>query len=398
MNLTISVFVILDIPETKEGEKATEVIDCREIAPRAANMNMFDGQPDDASWTGGLASAVPGQLHGLNLMHTRHGRLEWHQLIAPVIPLARDGVVVTPYLAHAINLKSSQKKIFEHEALRMLMTRNHDGETLLQDGDVLTNPALADTLEAIMEEGIDALYKGERAKKIEQEFKEAGGILSAKDFAAYRATIRDPLITQPGEVKGFTMVGMPPPSSGGCVVIGAARLLSGYQESFAAFGDDLTEHRIVEALKHAYAIRMSLSDPAFFSNITRAAVQDMMTGSYMEELRKMTHDDDVLPMHKYGGDNWNFFDEEDVAKDKVEVTEEGHDNRRRLRTPEQSRRELKGWQYLEDHGTTHLSIVDKEGNAVTMTTTINTYFGSGIESPSTGIIFNSQVCLLPTSY
>lgn len=170
-------------------------------------------------------------------------------------------------------------------------------------------------------------------------------------------------------------------------MIGAARLLSGYDEAFSVFDDTLSQHRTVEALKHAYAIRMSLSDPAFFSNVTEAAVEDMMTGPYMEELRKMTLDDDVLSMSKYGGDKWGFFDDDDVSSGAATVTEEGHDNRR-LRG---DRRRLKGFQYLNDHGTTHLSIIDKDGNAVTMTTTINTYFGSGIVSPSTGIIFNSQV-------
>jgi gamma-glutamyltranspeptidase len=271
------------------------------------------------------------------------------------------------------------------------LTKNRDGETLLQEGDILANPALADTLEAIAEEGIDALYKGERAEAIEREFKEVGGILSAKDFAHYLPTLRDPLITQPGEVKGFTMVGVPPASSGGCVVIGAARLLAGYPEAFATFEDNLSEHRIVEAMKHAYSLRMSLSDPAFFSNITAAAVNDMMEGDYMEELRKATKDNDVLSIAQYGGAKWGILDDDDVETGKAVMSEEGHDNRRRLRGEGQSHRDLKGFQYLEDHGTTHFSIIDKDGNAVTMTTTINTYFGSGIVSPSTGIIFNSQV-------
>jgi gamma-glutamyltranspeptidase len=168
-------------------------------------MAMFDGKSDDASWTGGLASAVPGQLHCLELMHSRHGHLPWSDVVAPAVQLSREGVLVTPYLAHAINLKSSQKKIFEHEYLRMLLTKNHDGENLLQDGDIFTNPALADTLEAIMKNGIDAFYKGERAEKMAQELQEVGGIITAQDLADYRATMRDPLITKPGEVKGFTM-------------------------------------------------------------------------------------------------------------------------------------------------------------------------------------------------
>lgn len=185
------------------------------------------------------------------------------------------------------------------------------------------------------------------------------------------------------------MVGAPPPSSGGAVVIGAARFLSGYEEPFSTFDDTLSVHRMVEALKHSYSIRMSLSDPEFYANQTAAAVADLMTGDFMEQMREITLDDDVLPMSAYGGTKWGLLTDKDIAAGKAEVTEEGHDNRRNLRA--QDRRKLRGWQYLNDHGTTQISIVDKDGNAVTMTATINTYFGSGIVSPSTGIIFNSQM-------
>ena len=105
------------------------------------------------------------------------------------------------------------------------------------------------------------------------------------------------------------------------MVIGAARLLSGYDEAFSVFDDTLSQHRTVEAMKHAYAVRMSLSDPAFFSNVTAA-------GSYMEELRKMTLDDDVLSMSGYGGVKWGFSEDSDVSSGAASVTEEGHDNRR----------------------------------------------------------------------
>jgi len=380
-----------EAPQSNSQQKVAEVVDCREIAPEEATLDMFDNAPADASWTGGLAIATPGQLHCLEVMHSRHGKLPWSALIEPNVKLAREGIEVTPYLAHAINLKSSKKKIFTHDALRMLLTKNHDGETLLQTGDIMTNPALADTLEAIAKHGAKAMYEGPIAEKIAKEIQEAGGLITKKDLEDYRATLRDPLITQPGEVKGFTMVGVPPPSSGGCVVIGAARLLSGYPESFSTFEDDLSEHRIVEAMKHVYALRMSLSDPAFFSNVTAAAVNDMMNGTFMEELRQTINDEDVLSMSAYGGDKWGFFDDSDVQSGAAEVTQEGHDNRRLRGSEEQGNRRLKGWQYLEDHGTTHFSIIDKDGNAVTMTTTINTYFGSGVVSPSTGIIFNSQM-------
>jgi len=171
--------------------------------------------------------------------------------------------------------------------------------------------------------------------------------------------------------------------------------ITGYREQFATFRESLSVHRLVEALKHAYGIRMSLSDPEFFSDVTENAVKALTEGDYMETLRKQTKDDDVLRMSQYGGEEWGLIKDGDIADGPAEVTEEGHDNRR-LRGEEQHQheddhRKLRGFQYLNDHGTSHLCVLDKDGNAVTLTATINTYFGSGVVSPSTGIILNSQM-------
>jgi len=373
------------------GKKVTEFIDCREVAPSAATEDMFEDDPD-SSWNGGKAIAVPGLLKGLGLAHSRHGRLPWARLVQPAMTMAEEGVRVDAYLAHAINLKSSKAKIFRNEDITKLLTKNHDGKTLLQEGDIWTNPALAKTFKVIMEDGPDAIYKGELGRSLAKDIQDKRGIITHADLSTYKPNMYDPLITDPGEIKGFTMVGAPPPSSGGAVVIGAARLLSGYKEPFSAFQDSLSVHRMVEALKHAYAIRMSLSDPEFFSNITEAAVSALVEGDFMEQLREQTDDDDVLRMSQYGGKTWGLIKDGDVGDGAAEITEEGHDNRRRLRgEADQEHRSLRGFQYLNDHGTTHVSIVDKDGNALTMTATINTYFGSGVSSPSTGIILNSQM-------
>jgi gamma-glutamyltranspeptidase len=120
---------------------------------------------------------------------------------------------------------------------------------------------------------------------------------------------------------GFTMVGVPPPSSGCCVVIGAARLLSGYKEAMSVFDDTLSEHRIVEAMKHAYSIRMSLSDPNFYATVTEAAVKDLMTGRRLAKQSRM--------MMCYT--KWSQLSDSDAEKTKLVVSGERHDNRRRLR-------------------------------------------------------------------
>ena len=126
---------------------------------------------------------------------------------------------------------------------------------------------------------------------------------------------------------------------------------------------------------------MSLSDPAFNSATVEDAVRDLTVGTYMEELRKMTRDNETLPLSQYGGSKWSQLKDTDGSGEATDA-QEGDRRRRRLTRP---------FGYLEDHGTTHFSIVDKDGNAVAMTSSVNTYFGSNVFSKSTGIVLNNQM-------
>lgn len=170
--------------------------------------------------------------------------------------------------------------------------------------------------------------------------------------------------------------------SQGAAVIGAARFLTGYKDSIATFPDTLSKHRLVEAFKHVFSIRMSMSDPAF-SNNTHDAAKDMVSGNYMDKLREMTLDHGVLPLSEYGGKKWSQVKDESEGNYK-EIAEDAHEGDRR-------RRKLRLFNYLEDKGTTHLAVVDKDRNAVSITSTVNTYFGSKVVSPSTGIVFNDEM-------
>jgi gamma-glutamyltranspeptidase len=367
----------------RQGTKVTEVIDCREVAPANATTDMFVGLPKNASEIGGLAIAVPGELKGLELAHARHGRLSWAQVVEPASQLALDGIPVGAHLAKDI------AENFEKGNIRSVLTKNNDMKTPLKEGDILRQPELGQTLLAIMEHGADAMYKGSTGKQLARDVQKAGGILTADDLSNYKPTLRSPLIAE--NVAGFTLVGVPPPSSGGAAVIGAARFLSGYLTPFVSFADTLSKHRMVEALRHAFAIRMSLSDPAFNTNTTLEAVRDLTQGSYMEQLRKLTLDNDTLPLSVYGGSKWTQLHDSEGKAQGIDAHE--GDRRRRLGSVDElSGRELaRRFGYLEDHGTSHLSIIDKDRNAVSITTTINTYFGSGVLSESTGIFLNSQV-------
>jgi gamma-glutamyltranspeptidase len=397
----------------------TEVIDCRETAPKKSYRDMYDGLPDEASSIGGLSIAVPGELKGLELLHSRHGSLKWSEVVEPSRILARDGVIIGKHLASDI------KSLFTKDFIRYgnfpgirhyLSNRSYNNNSssssdfeYLRKGEILRNPALAETLKQVQEGGADAFYTGEIARKLVTDIQQSGGIVTVEDMENYRATIRSPVRA---DVAGVTVVGVGPPSSGGAAVIGAIRFLSGYQTPFAANADTLSEHRMVEAMRHVFSIRMSLSDPAY-SNSTLDAVNDLIQGNYMDTLRAITKDNDTLPLSKYGGSKWAQMHDVDFNQD-VKDAKEGDRKRRRLRrqtinnenadiidstisssttaTKSKSRRRLaRPFGYLEDNGTSHLSVVDKDGNSVAITTSINSIFGSLVFSESTGVLLGDTM-------
>ena len=310
--------------------------------------------------------------------------------MGPVVKLAEQGVPVSRWLADEIN---NFRKTFElngginaSDPFMRMITKNNDGVTFLEEGDIMRRPIFASTLRSIMENGANYMYSGSVAKSISNDIQSAGGIVTAEDIAQYRPTIRDPLVAN---VKGFNIVSTPPPSSGGAVIIGVLRFLTGYLDPFASFADALSKHRMVEAFKHGFAIRMSMSDPDFNTNVTKAAVADLITGSYMDELRQNTSDTWISPLSDYGGTKWAQINASD---DKVSAVDAKEGDR--LLLIKRGQRYLRGFNYLEDRGTTHVSVVDKNRNAVAITSSINFHFGSKFISPSTGIIFNDQVSVL----
>ena len=357
--------------------KRTEVIDCRETAPGKATFDMFESLPVIASTLGTLSIAVPGELRGLEIAHARYGSLSWKEVLQPVIALAQRGTTVSEFLAKEIF--DNRETIEQYEATRRIFTSNNDGKTYLVAGDLMERPSYTNTLKKIAEFGADHVYTGEVAAILAQEIQDFGGIISFKDFLNYKPTLRDPLIAQ---VNGMSIASVPPPSSGGATIIGALRFLSGYNNPFASFEGGLSTHRLVEALKHVFAIRMSLSDPDYFSNVTQSAVQDLISGTFMEHLRQKTLDNTVLPLSAYGG-KWALVNRTDDAGNATDA----HEGDRRLQG--NVRRRTRLFNYLEDHGTTHLNVVDKHRNSVSITSSVNYYFGSKFASPSTGIIFNN---------
>lgn len=322
--------------------------DFREVAPAAASQNMYS-ENSDLQVNGALSVAVPSELAGLHLVWQQHGSLPWKTLVEPAIHLAENGFEVRPYLAHAIN--SSSTAILADEGLREVFAPNGN---LLRAGDICIRTALATTLRSIALDGPGTFYKGSIAENFVKDVKDAGGIITMEDLAAYRVKVRKPIVQ---EIQGLTIYGMPPPSSGGACIAMVLNILAAYPEPFEAVRGSLGLHRMVEAFKHVFAVRMNLGDPDFV-NVTDV-LTDMLNATFAAELQKLIYDNGTFSPTYYGG----------------------------------------RWSQLEDHGTSHFNIVDQDRNVVSMTTTINYSFGAKILSKSTGIVLNNEMgdFSLPTS-
>lgn len=320
----------------------TQAFDMRETAPGAASQNMYANNLNN-KYSGALSMGVPGEIAGLHEAWLQHGRLNWRTLFQPAIKLARDGFVVAPYLASSI--AKSAKKIMNDPGLQQVFAPNG---RLLQAGDKCSNLELAQSLEAVAEQGPQAFYNGTVGEKFVKDVRDAGGILTMEDLKNYKVDIMDALAAN---VTGYTIYGMPPPSSGTLGMSLVLNILNSYGSSKAAEGN-LGLHRLIEAMKHMFAVRMNLGDPAFIN--TAKYMSEMLSQSYADKIQKMIVDNTTFPPEYY----MNM----------------------------ESR-----WSQLRDHGTSHFCIVDAERNAVSMTTTINYGFGAGVLSPSTGILLNNEM-------
>ncbi|KAI9378285.1 hypothetical protein POPTR_018G069450v4 [Populus trichocarpa] len=319
----------------------TQAFDMRETAPGAASQNMYANNLNN-KYSGALSMGVPGEIAGLHEAWLQHGRLNWRTLFQPAIKLARDGFVVAPYLASSI--AKSAKKIMNDPGLQQVFAPNG---RLLQAGDKCSNLELAQSLEAVAEQGPQAFYNGTVGEKFVKDVRDAGGILTMEDLKNYKVDIMDALAAN---VTGYTIYGMPPPSSGTLGMSLVLNILNSYGSSKAAEGN-LGLHRLIEAMKHMFAVRMNLGDPAFIN--TAKYMSEMLSQSYADKIQKMIVDNTTFPPEYYMN--------------------------------------MERWSQLRDHGTSHFCIVDAERNAVSMTTTINYGFGAGVLSPSTGILLNNEM-------
>ena len=324
----------------------TVAIDYREKAPKAAFRDMYldaEGNADEErSRYHGLAVGVPGTVDGLLLALKEHGTMTREQVLAPAIRLAEEGITVTPGfsdslqgLAERLRKWPSTAKIFYHA----------DGSPL-QPGETFKQPELAASLRRIAEQGRDGFYQGETAEKIIAAIKDAGGTMTAEDLRDYRAVKREPVR---GDYRGYQIVSMPPPSSGGIHIIQILNILEGYDLRASGANTAKTIHLMAEAMQLAYADRAEyLGDPDF----VKIPVKGLTSQKYADTLR-----DKIDP---------------EKARPGAEI------------------RHSDPLPYESDQ-TTHYSVVDKNGNAVANTYTLNFSYGTGLVADGTGILLNNEM-------
>jgi gamma-glutamyltranspeptidase/glutathione hydrolase len=334
-------FMVLHLADGRD-----RFLNFRETAPAAATPKMYlDSEGNavpGASLFGYLAVGVPGTVLGLETALREYGHLTRAQVMAPAIRLARDGFVLTPADAAIFALETAH---FRADPVIASVFLHPDGSAL-QAGDRLVQPDLASTLAAIAQGGSDAFYRGALPAKIAAAARAGNGILTTDDFAAYTVTEGAPLHCS---YRGYDFLSSAPPSSGGVTMCEVLDVLSGYDLREMGFHSAAMVHVLTEALRHAYLDRNTLlEDPEFGAN----PLDRLLSPSYAAAIRG------AIPADKAG-----------VSQALTPKT-----------PPHEERPE-----------TTHYSVVDHAGNAVSVTYTVNGNFGAVVMAPGTGVVLNDEM-------
>ena len=322
----------------------TNTLDFREKAGAVASRNMYldsAGQPIvDKSLYGQLASGVPGSVAGMVAAHAKYGKLKWADLIDPAILLARNGFSITE--RQAAELNGMRDKFVEFNPLGTALIKNGQWTT----GDLLVQTELANTLEQIRDKGRAGFYEGPVADSLLLEMKRGGGIITAQDLKNYQAIWRKAIT---GTYKGYQVITMPPPSSGGIALIQLLKSVAPYPLKKWGHNADSTVQVMVEAERRVYADRAThLGDPDFYAVPGKELMEDDYVKSRMSTF------------------NW--------AKATMSAAVKAG--------------EVKGKEHEE---TTHFSIVDKAGNAVSVTTTLNGSYGAAVVVKGAGFLLNNEM-------
>ena len=326
----------------RQRDGSVQALDYRETAPAGASRDMYRAAGEDASVTGHLSVGVPGAVAGLTEAHRRFGRLPFASVIGPAIRLANEGFVVDEYRSSSIGEDSARLVLFP--ASRATFLPNGRPPIL---GTTFNQPELGATLEAIRDSGTAGFYGGWVADLIVAEMKRGDGIITHQDLASYRAIWRNPVEIS---YRGYTIYSMPPASSGGVTMGEILNIMEAFGP-LPPFGSATLMHREAEAMRRAFTDRNTyLGDPGFVHN----PVDRLLSKSYAAELQKQI------------GEKASVTPAFDPA------------------APGGS-------------STTHYSVVDADGNAVSCTTTLNNSYGSAVTVTGGGFLLNDEMDDFATS-
>ncbi|XP_063225549.1 scoloptoxin SSD14-like isoform X4 [Bacillus rossius redtenbacheri] len=327
------------------GSQTAETLDARESAPAAATADMFRGRPE-SSQTGPLAIGVPGELKGYWEAHKRHGRLEWAALVEPTIRICEQGYNMTKHVQDTLEIRA--ESIFNSSTLRAMFVDPATGK-LKRQGSLIRPGKICSTLRAVAERGGDDLYTGALAKTLAEDIASMGGIITEDDLRDYTVQWQEPVKVTLRD--GERLFSVPPPGSGVLLAF-ILNILDGYNFTRDDLGSvaatTTTYQRVIEAFKYAYARRTELGDPRYVN--VDDLIRNLTSQEYAALIRKKIQDNATMDdASKYGAVYYN----------------------------------------QDDHGTSHISIIAPNGDAVSVTSTVNIYFGAGVASDRTGIILNS---------
>ena len=327
------------------GTGQTRAINYREMAPRAAHRDMYlddKGDVDNEKFNMSYHSVgVPGTVAGMIHALEKYGTMSLQKVIAPAINLAKDGFAVTYDLSEVLRLR--EERLRRSEASEKIF---YKGDDLYGPGDILVQPDLAWSLQQISDRGLKGFYRGELADRLIKAIQSHGGVMTKKDLKKYEVTETEAVT---GNYRGHEIVSMPPPSSGGVHVIQMLNILEGFDLKSTEYNSAETIHAMAEAMRYAYADRSEhLGDPAFWE----VPVEGLVSKSYADDIRaRISMDTVALSSSVKAGTPGDYESEE----------------------------------------TTHYSVVDKYGNAVSNTYTLNFSFGSGLVAEGTGILLNNEM-------
>ncbi len=324
------------------ADGTTASLDYRERAPSAASRDMYldeNGDLSEASTVGHLAVGVPGTVAGLWAAHQRFGSMSWAELVAPAMELA-EGFEIRE--RQAISFSESQAKLRLFPSTESIFL---PGGRLPEVGDWFRQSDLAGALGRIAARGHDGFYRGRTADLIVAEMESGGGLITHQDLVQYEASWRDPIRFT---YRDHTVISMPPSSSGGATLAAMAKIIEGYDLASVGWHSPAHIHLLAEAWKRAYADRNSyLADPDFRT----MPLERMISEEYGAERRAGISMDRATPSAEVGP----------------------------------------GLGPADDGETTHFSVVDEDGNAVSVTTTINSWFGSAVTVTGAGFVLNNEM-------